>query len=53
MFVTKLHCDLCNKEIGFLEDYFFKSNLQGNLGITNIKKYYKEFGTIYCKNCLM
>lgn len=53
MFVAKLHCDLCNKKIEFLEDYFFKSNLQDSLGMTLVKKYYKEYGSIYCKNCLV
>ncbi len=52
MFEAKLFCDHCEKKIEFLEEYFFRSKLQDGLGITNVKKYYKEYGTVYCSTCM-
>lgn len=52
MFTATLYCDHCKKQISFLEEYYFQSKLQDSLGITNIKKYYQQFGRVYCKNCM-
>ncbi len=52
MFLAKLYCDQCAKQISFNEEYFFRSKLQDGLGITNVKKYFKEYGTVWCKDCL-
>ncbi len=52
MFTAKIKCDKCSRQLQFNEEYFFHSRLQDTLGITNVKKYYQEYGTIYCKECL-
>lgn len=52
MFTAKLTCDQCKKEISFLEEYYFHSKLQDSLGMTHVKKYYQQFGKVYCKDCM-
>lgn len=52
MFIAKIKCDKCSRQLQFNEEYFFRSRLQDSLGSTIVKKYYQHNGTIYCKECL-